>query len=305
MDESIARFRNALRGSKRIIVVSGAGLSAASGIPTFRGAGGMWRTLNAMSLATPEAFSGNPSLVWQFYHYRREAALKAQPNAAHIALASLLIPNVLKRIAPQAESYHLITQNVDGLSVRAHKALFDRLTSEQQGTSDAPEKAVDDLPPSNPTYILEMHGRIHDVTCTVCDARVANFDSPLCQAFGEADKGLHDVTVAGSRPSDIPRGDLPKCTNCGALARPGVVWFGEEPLYLDEIDKLVDSADMCLVIGTSSTVYPAAGYAHGVQAQGGLVAIFNLERSYGDEDADFLVLGPCEVELPRVLGLVP
>lgn len=91
--ESIARFQNALRGSKKIIVVSGAGLSAASGtyvrlhllrrlpvtinlnitgIPTFRGAGGMWRTLDAMSLATPKAFSRNPSLVWQFYHYRRE-----------------------------------------------------------------------------------------------------------------------------------------------------------------------------------------------------------------------------------------
>ena len=182
-------------------------------------------------------------------------ALKAQPNAAHIALASLSIPNVLKRIAPQAESYHLITQNVDGLSVRAHKALFDRLAAkEQEVTSDAPEKAADDLPPSNPTYIIEMHGRIHDVTCTVCDARVANLDSPICPALGEADKDLDDVTVAGSRPSDIPIGDLPKCTNCGALARPGVVWFGELPLYLDEIDTLVASADMCLVIGTSSTV---------------------------------------------------
>ena len=184
-------------------------------------------------------------------------ALKAQPNAAHIALASLSIPNVLKRIAPQAESYHLITQNVDGLSVRAHKALFDRLAAaakEPEGTSDAPEKAGDDLPPSNPTYILEMHGRIHDVTCTVCDARVANFDSPICPALGEADKDLDDVTTAGSRPSDIPIGDLPKCTNCGALARPGVVWFGEVPLYLDKIDELVASADLCLVIGTSSTV---------------------------------------------------
>ena len=161
---------------------------------------------------------------------------------------------MLKRIAPQAESYHLITQNVDGLSVRAHKALSDRLAAVEQRTSDAPEKAGDDLPPSNPTYIIEMHGRIHDVTCTVCDARVANLDSPICPGLGEADKDLDDVTAAGSRPSDIPIGDLPKCTNCGALARPGVVWFGERPLYLDEIDALVASADMCLVIGTSSTV---------------------------------------------------
>ena len=161
---------------------------------------------------------------------------------------------MLKRIAPQAESYHLITQNVDGLSVRAHRALFDRLTADQQGTSYAPEKAADDLPPSIPNYIVEMHGRIHDVTCTVCDARVVTFDSPLCPALGEADKGLDDVTAAGSRPPDIPVDDLPKCTNCGALARPGVVWFGEKPLYLEEIDELVANADMCLVVGTSSTV---------------------------------------------------
>jgi len=194
---------------------------------------------------------GNDTRNILTFKYR---ALKAQPNAAHIALASLSIPKVLKRIAPQAESYHLITQNVDGLSVRAHKELIDRLTSEQEGISDAPVKAADDLPPSNPTYIIEMHGRIHDVTCSVCDARVANFDSPICPALGEADKGLDDVTVAGSRPSNIPVDDLPKCANCGALTRPGVVWFGEQPLSLDEIDELVASADMCLVIGTSSTV---------------------------------------------------
>lgn len=125
---------------------------------------------------------------------------------------------------------------------------------EQQGTSDGPEKTVDHHPPLNPTYVIEMHGRIHDVTCTVCDARVVNFDSPICPALGEAEKGLDDVTVAGSRPSGIPIGDLPKCTNCGALARPGVVWFGERPLYMKKIDELVANADLCLVIGTSSTV---------------------------------------------------
>jgi NAD-dependent deacetylase sirtuin 5 len=182
-------------------------------------------------------------------------ALKAQPNAAHIALACLSIPNVLKRIAPQAETYHLITQNVDGLSVRAHRALFDRLMAEEQGASDVPQKVVGDFPPSNPAYTIEMHGRIHDVTCTVCDARVANFDTPICPALGEADKDLDDVTAAGSLPSNIPVDDLPKCTNCGALARPGVVWFGEMPLYMDKIDQLVANADICLVIGTSSTVW--------------------------------------------------
>lgn len=68
---SIAQFQAALKRSQHIIIIAGAGLSAASGIPTFRGAGGMWRSLDATNLATPEAFTANPSLVWQFYHHRR------------------------------------------------------------------------------------------------------------------------------------------------------------------------------------------------------------------------------------------
>jgi len=65
-------FQKVLHESKNIIAVAGAGLSAASGIPTFRGSGGIWRKYNAMKLATPEGFKKSPSLVWQFYHYRRE-----------------------------------------------------------------------------------------------------------------------------------------------------------------------------------------------------------------------------------------
>ena len=67
---SVESFRSALRSAKRVVILAGAGLSAASGIPTFRGAGGLWRELDAMALATPDAFSRDPSLVWQFYHYR-------------------------------------------------------------------------------------------------------------------------------------------------------------------------------------------------------------------------------------------
>ena len=81
------------------------------------------------------------------------------------------------------------------------------------------------------------------------------------------------------------------------------MWFGEMPVHLDEIDDLVDKADLCLVVGTSSTVYPAAGYAAMVQDNGGKVAVFNLDRSEGDEDADYLFLGPCEETLPEALGL--
>lgn len=77
----IGKFREALKSAKDVVILSGAGISAESGIPTFRGAGGLWRKYQAASLATPEAFRDSPSLVWEFYHYRREVAAKAEPNA--------------------------------------------------------------------------------------------------------------------------------------------------------------------------------------------------------------------------------
>lgn len=76
----IAKFKEDLKAAKNIAFLSGAGISSESGIPTFRGPGGYWRRYSAASLATPEAFKENPSLVWEFYHHRREVAAKAQPN---------------------------------------------------------------------------------------------------------------------------------------------------------------------------------------------------------------------------------
>ncbi|KAJ7349140.1 DHS-like NAD/FAD-binding domain-containing protein [Mycena albidolilacea] len=279
----MAEFKQVLRGAKNIIAVCGAGLSAASGIPTFRGAGGMWRKYDAMSLATPEAFEENPALVWQFYHYRREKARAAEPNAAHMALARFSIPTHRRAVAPDA-GFSLITQNVDGLSVRALDAVLQ--AEEPKPTGVAP--------------LLEMHGRIMDVSCTMrlCGHVESNNASPICAALG----GTEERVEAGTIDAEIAKGQLPRCSKCGALARPGVVWFGEMPRYLGEIDKLVEQADLCLVVGTSSTVYPAAGYAAEVQDHGGRVAVFNLERSDGDEYADFLFLGPCEETLPDALG---
>ncbi|KAF8076155.1 hypothetical protein FPV67DRAFT_400344 [Lyophyllum atratum] len=83
-----------------------------------------------------------------------------------------------------------------------------------------------------------------------------------------------------------PVADLPCCSRCGALAHPVVVWSEEIPVHLYVIEKLVDKADLCLVVGTSWTVYPVAGYASDVKENGGKVAISNLERSPGGEEAD-------------------
>ena len=101
----IQSFGEHLTRSTRILALLGAGLSASSGLPTFRGAGGLWRNHDAVALATPEAFDEDPALVWQFYSYRRHMALNANPNKAHYALAEL---------AKKNKHFLTLSQNVDG-----------------------------------------------------------------------------------------------------------------------------------------------------------------------------------------------
>lgn len=105
------RLITALKTAQQITVLTGAGISAESGVPTFREAQtGLWAQYDAQELATPQAFQRNPKLVWQWYAWRRELVAKAKPNAGHLALAQL------ERSVPQ---FTLITQNVDGLHARA------------------------------------------------------------------------------------------------------------------------------------------------------------------------------------------
>ena len=157
------------------------------------------------------------------YIYSR--ALQASPNAAHLALANLSLSERLKSIAPSAK-FTLITQNIDGLSTAAFRQVC----------------------PDGEPNLYEMHGRLFDTICTVCGDCKHNTDSPICPALS----GTEDTF--GTEEKDIPLEDLPRCRECGGLLRPGVVWFDEMPLYLDEIGKLVDEADLALVVGTSSTV---------------------------------------------------
>ena len=103
----VAAFHELLKSSRRIVALCGAGLSASSGLPTFRGAGGLWRNYNATDLATPDAFAEDPGLVWLFYGYRRHMALNVKPNPGHYALAAL---------AKHNPDFLCLTQNVDGKS---------------------------------------------------------------------------------------------------------------------------------------------------------------------------------------------
>ena len=109
-------FRICLKSSNRILALLGAGLSAASGLPTFRGAGGLWRNHDAVNLATPEAFEEDPALVWQFYSYRRHMALQAKPNRAHYALAEL---------AKRNKNFITLSQNVDGGLLQSSQVRMD------------------------------------------------------------------------------------------------------------------------------------------------------------------------------------
>lgn len=104
------RARQLVASAERVAVLTGAGISAESGIPTFRGAVGLWRNFRPEDLATPEAFARNPELVWEWYMWRRGLIAEAQPNAGHLALA---------RWERQVAAFTLITQNVDGLHDRA------------------------------------------------------------------------------------------------------------------------------------------------------------------------------------------
>jgi len=130
MDDKIKRVREILREAKKIAVLTGAGISAESGVPTFRGEDGIWKKFTASELATPEAFRTNPRRVWEWYGWRRGEMLEAKPNPGHYALAE---------IEKQATEFALITQNIDNMHILA-------------GSRN----------------VLEIHGNIFRNRCTVC-----------------------------------------------------------------------------------------------------------------------------------------
>ncbi|RXG61763.1 NAD-dependent protein deacylase sirtuin-5, mitochondrial [Armadillidium vulgare] len=238
----LAKFREEFKNSKHVVVLTGAGVSAESGVPTFRGAGGLWRTYAAQDLATPGAFRRDPSLVWEFYHYRREVMITKHPNPAHIAIA-----DAQKRLAQEGRKLVVITQNIDELHKRA-------------GTED----------------VIELHGSLFKTRCLNCNEVLQNTDSPICPALDG--KGAPDPNAKEAR---IPEEDLPRCKSCSGLLRPHVVWFGEglDPQVLDKADYELSRCDICLVVGTSSVVYPAAMFAPQVAARGVPVAEFNIEST--------------------------
>ena len=227
----------------RILVITGAGVSAESGIPTFRGKGGYWRNLDPAKLATPEAFARDPELVWQWYCERRERIRAAKPNAAHEAITRLSI------VVPE---FLLVTQNVDDLHAR---------------TGMATEKRA------------QIHGDVFVTRCSRCD---------------EQEKERE------------PENGVPTCSKCGALMRPGVVWFGEQldSARIDIVERFLNRGpcDLVIVAGTTATFGYIIDWALRASADGGELIEVNPEETALSRCATKIVREPAAIALPRLIN---
>jgi NAD+-dependent protein deacetylase sirtuin 5 len=151
-------------------------------------------------------------------------ALQAQPNEAHLLLAKLSVPKYLRIIASAAKTFHLITQNVDGLSVAAENSLDSQISGNQTHSDRVQGDSI-----------IQMHSSLFDVKCTHCGHTMQDHSNMLCPSLGAIDLLLNNYVDAGSKKMNIPVEDLLRCSLCGALARLGVVWFDEKPHELDKI----------------------------------------------------------------------
>ena len=230
----------------RVLVITGAGVSAESGIPTFRGKDGYWRNLDPAKLATAEAFARDPQLVWEWYRERRDRIRHAQPNAAHEAIA---------RLAQHTEEFLLVTQNVDDLHARAGI-------------------------PAQKT--VRIHGDIFITRCSRCEFKRFEHEHQYEQEH-----------------------EIPRCSQCTALMRPGVVWFGEQLPWneLQRVESYLDGAacDVVIVAGTTATFGYIIDWALRGSQNGAELIEVNPEETPLSRFATRLVREPAAIALPRIV----
>lgn len=188
-------------GKKKLVISTGAGMSAESGINTFRDAGGLWENYNVMDVASADGFRRNPQLIHEFYNAQRRELLKAAPNAGHLGLVEL----------EKDFEVYVITQNVDNLHEKA-------------GSS----------------HVLHLHGELMKV-------RALDDESKVWELKPDAIETTVDTVIDGHH------------------VRPHIVFFQEAVPNIEPAVKLVEEADVFVVIGTSLNVYPAAGLLHYVR----------------------------------------
>jgi NAD-dependent deacetylase len=224
----------------RIFVLTGAGVSAESGLGTFRDVDGLWSTFDPMKLATPEGFRDDPVAVHAFYDARRRNLLDAHPNAAHTALAELEAG-----LAERGGELTLVTQNIDDLHERAGSQ-----------------------------HVVHMHGELLSARCTACRA---------------------------THPCREDLGGGPPCPACGRTGtlRPDVVWFGEMPMHMDAIETALLRADLFAAVGTSGSVYPAAGFVAAARAAGIRTCEITLDPSENSDAFHEHRYGPATSTVPE------
>lgn len=229
-----------IRNAKKIVFVTGAGISQESGISTFRGKDGYWRKHDPMQLATIDAFYQNPKLVWEWYEDRRKNILAARPNRGHLTISDLA----------KYKDVIVLTQNID--------ALHQRAGSER---------------------VLELHGSIIRIKCTVCD-----FKDSITDDFAE-----------------LP----PKC-KCGKILRPDVVWFGEalpQDIWHDAINH-AKKCDVMIIVGTSLAVSPANTLPIFAKQNGAVLIEINPEQTAMSEDMDLSLRETSAIALPHLISLL-
>lgn len=226
---------------EKIVILTGAGISAESGLGTFRDQDGLWARHRIEDVATPQGFARDPALVHGFYNMRRIEAAQAAPNAAHEALARL------QRDWPG--EVVIVTQNVDGL----HEAAGARA--------------------------IHMHGALASALCAACGHRWA------------------------APPEMTPAAPCPACA--APAARPDIVWFGEMPYFMDEIEDHLLGCALFAAIGTSGQVYPAAGFVQEARLAGARTIEMNLRDSDTSHAFDDHLVGPASKVVPQwVSGLL-
>lgn len=251
---------------RNIVVLTGAGISAESGLATFRGPDGLWEGHRVEDVATPEAFQRDPALVHAFYDARRERLGTVEPNAAHAALARL--------DAEWPGELLLITQNVDDLHERAGSK-----------------------------RLIHMHGELTSGWCLACDERFA-WAGPMSPETVRPEP-VEGLSLSSRQMQAFdklrPNGSVNVCPSCGAEGhvRPDIVWFGEMPYAMERIDDAIQACDLFVSIGTSGAVYPAAGFVQTARYCGAQTLEINLEPSIGSMFFDESRIGKAGQLVPQ------
>lgn len=256
-----------------IVVLTGAGISADSGLATFRGPDGLWEGHRVEDVCTPEALSRDPVMVHRFYDARRAALATVLPNPAHEALARL------DREWPG--ELLIVTQNVDDLHERAGAG-----------------------------RLLHMHGELLSALCAACGGR-QRWEGPMLELQSSFPRRRESInseareSVGSENVDSRLRGNdmmgfvAPTCGHCGATAlRPDIVFFGEMPYGMGRIEQAIAWADLFVSIGTSGAVYPAAGFVRTARHHGARTLELNLDPSEGSIFFEETRLGPAATLVP-------